>query len=260
MVYEKWELVSKKMAAALKWLIDNIFPFECLGCEKEDFVLCKACCDKFVLQKKQVCPLCYKVSTLGKVCVRCMKVDYFLDGLIVACDYDKNPLLKKCIHEFKYNFVVELAKPLAALICKVGLDSGFCLGFEFGIDLKDFVICPVPLHKLRLNFRGFNQAELLAKEFAGLAEGFKVKMALNLLKRVKYKKPQMTSDRENRLKNVEDIFSYNFEVGNNQSALPEKVLLIDDVATTTATLNACAKALKKAGVKTVFAITLARVY
>ena len=257
MVYKKWELVRKKMMDAIRLLIDNIFPFECLGCGKEDLVLCEQCCGKFVFQNRQFCPLCYEVSKLGKVCGQCMSADYFLDGLIVACDYDKNLLLKKCIHEFKYNFVVGLAKPLARILVKTDF------GCELTMVFEDFVICPVPLHKFRLNFRGFNQAELLAKEFMILDDWLGVKPDLNLLKRVKYKKPQITSDRENRLKNVEDIFSYNFDTGNNESGrnnVPEKVLLIDDVATTTATINACAKALKLAGVKTVFAITLARVY
>jgi ComF family protein len=155
-------------------------------------------------------------------------------------DYEKSPLITKAVHELKYNFIEEMAAPLGELLAQTLKEN---LTDE---PEKNWVICPVPLHKKRRKWRGFNQAELLAKrlmEFGNVS---------NLLERSRYSKPQMELHRDERLKNVCGSFIYSADF------LPENVLLVDDVATTLSTLNECAGVLKLAGVKTVIGLVLAR--
>ncbi len=103
------------------------------------------------------------------------------------------------------------------------------------------VLCPVPLHWSRKFQRGFNQAELLAKKVA-TSRGVTMK---NLLKRVRPTGLQAWRKRAERFEAMQDTFRP------AQSSVPEHVILIDDLSTTGATLDACAKALKEAGAKRV---------
>jgi ComF family protein len=110
---------------------------------------------------------------------------------------------------------------------------------------------PVPLHDKRLKERGYNQSALLAKELSRLT-GFPVNETC--LVRNVYNVPQAkTRNVEERKQNVIGIFSVV-----NDDLLEKKVLLIDDVTTSGATLNACASPLKKTGAASVWGLTLAR--
>lgn len=231
------------LQAFWRFMLEMIFPAFCLGCGREGDFLCLKCLTKFDRLREQVCPLCYDKNLTGSVCDIC-KVhcpDFFLDGLMAFSRYEDKSLLARAIHLLKYDFVRDLAAPLAGLLA--GLFT------EFPI-LRDFVVCPVPLHKKRLRWRGFNQAELMA-ECIKVKTGLPVKQ---LLERTQFSKPQMELEKVARGKNVANAFrTLDVEI-------PPYVLLLDDVATTLSTLNACAKALKQAGAARVFGIVLARVY
>jgi len=112
--------------------------------------------------------------------------------------------------------------------------------------LSETVICPIPLFSEKQKIRGFNQSELIAAKIC--LEGPR----LNLLERIAYQKAQMTLNEEERLKNVKGVFRF------SGTAAPRKVILIDDVATTLATLEEAAVTLKAAGVEKVYALVLAR--
>jgi ComF family protein len=114
------------------------------------------------------------------------------------------------------------------------------------------VVVPVPLHSRRLRQRGFNQAE-------DLARGLGTPVA-NLLRRVRATTPQVDLPAERRRDNVRDAFAVRPRLGLSGRTIttPALVVLIDDVATTGATLEACARALKGAGVAEVRALTAAR--
>ncbi len=199
--------------------------------------MCDECLRGIPRQKQQVCPLCYAPREGGVVC--CEK-DLALDGVLVVAQFKEKSLLQRAIHDLKYNFVEDLAAPLGSLYAEI------LAGFE-----GEVVLCPVPLHVQRLRWRGFNQAELLAWQIGGR---FRMQQ---LLTRTSFKKAQMELSGEERLKNVEGAFALRAEAF---EAVPECVILVDDVATTLSTLTACASALKKAGVKKVFGVVLARVY
>lgn len=231
------------------FILDTLFPINCLECSRENFWLCPDCLAKIKLQGIQVCPVCEKEITLdGVLCRSCRSFSKTsLDGLISAARYDL-PALKQLIHNLKYRFVADAARPLGYLMAKSFFHSNLPL---------PALIVPVPLHPRRLRWRGFNQSELLAQELSqSLAAPLLIPIE-NILIRKKYNKPQMEiRNYQDRLKNVRDIF---YALNTQVYILKNKtVLLVDDIATTGATLEECAKILKENGAKKVFAIVIAR--
>lgn len=229
--------------AAGKAALDLLYPAFCLGCGKEGTFLCPDCLKAIPLQDGQVCPYCYAKGTEGHVCVECRGGITGLDALISASVYTEKTLMAAAIHSLKYDFVRDLAVPLAGILAKSADEQ----------RLREYALCPVPLHKKRLSWRGFNQSALLAERMAELMSpgGGTI---FNGLERTSFTRPQMELKKNERVNNVKN----SFRCGNARA--PEKVLLVDDVATTLSTLNECAKALKSAGALEVKAIVLARAY
>ena len=113
------------------------------------------------------------------------------------------------------------------------------------------VVMPVPLHTKRLRHRGFNQALLLAH---GVSERFAMPLNYDNLVRTRYTRPQVELSGRERAENVRGAFN----LIRPQDVIDKKILLIDDVYTTGATMNECAKVLKDAGAGSVTVLTLAR--
>ncbi len=160
------------------------------------------------------------------------------------------------VHNLKYADRLELAGPMARLMAQAGRE----------LIAEADIIVPVPLHPLRLWRRRFNQAALLARRLAP-AEGAqgsekgsekgRAKVRTDLLRRRRVTTSQTRLSRTERHANVAGAFS---PCGDAASVLPgQRVLLVDDVATTGATLDACARALRRAGAAHVDALTFARV-
>lgn len=179
-----------------------------------------------------------------------------LDCLIAAGSYQASPLLRKAIKTFKYGRIAELGPELGQKIveCLPGLlllpkIKGDSNNFQLSIFNSQFVpvLCPVPLHWTRKFQRGFNQAEIIAEEI-GERKGWEVQ---ELLKRNRRTGHQAWRKREERLIALSDAFVC------VPKTLPPCVLLVDDISSTGATLDACAKALKKAGVKYVAGLVVA---
>jgi ComF family protein len=155
--------------------------------------------------------------------------------------------LRDIIHALKYERRRSIAKPLGGLM----RESGAAL-------LRDAdVVVPVPLHPRREHARGFNQADDLARQL-GLP-------VAHLLQRVRYTTSQIELPADERHQNVRDAFASaripdpRSRTPDPGSRFPAVVVLVDDVSTTGATLEACARVLKSAGVKEVRALTAARV-
>jgi len=178
-----------------------------------------------------------------------------LDCLIAAGSYHSSPLLKKAIKTFKYGRIPGLGQELGKRIvdCLPGL---LLLPTEnrptFHFPLSTFhspIVCPVPLHWTRIFHRGFNQALVLA-QIIGTEKSWPV---AELLKRTRATGHQAWRKRDDRLTAVTGAFAWSstaFQVVvGTVSPVPRCVLLVDDICTTGATLDACAKALKDAGVK-----------
>jgi len=147
--------------------------------------------------------------------------------------------MRSAIHDLKYEGVRELAEPLAAWIVEAWESA------QLDADL----IVPVPLHRKRELERGYNQSMMLAQE---LARRVHVPIAPAELVRTIRTRPQVGLSAEERKRNVEGAFSCSGDV------TPLRIVLVDDVCTTGATLEGCAGALKRAGAASVLGLTLAR--
>lgn len=226
------------------FLLDLFFPKKCLGCSKADIYICDDCFNKIEINPNNTCFFCGKITWQGRICLECKKENY-LDRLIFATKY-ANPLIRELIKSFKYYFAQELAIPLSKLLIKT-LNN-----WLLDLDYLNFLVVPIPLHKRREKFRGFNQAELLARE---IADYFKIPVSTYVLKRKLHTYPQAKiKDMEKRKMNLENIF----EINSEKSVAGKTIILIDDVITTGATLIGAAKILKQFGAKEVWALTIAK--
>lgn len=229
------------------------FPENCIICEKSGNYLCRDCFQRIPIKPTNFCPFCQNIETFaGRTCNICEnnKKNIYLDGVIVA-SYYRHPILKDLIYRYKFGFIQKLAWPSSLLLTKkiYQLET-----FPF----EDFVFSAVPLHSKRERWRGFNQSVLLGKKLQKFLsqEGLNVEFIPDLLIRNKYKKPQTRiHSNEEREKNIINSFSVNKPYSLNT---PRRIILIDDVITTGATLNECAKILKKHGVMVVWGLVLAR--
>lgn len=198
---------------------DCLFPYFCLGCGKEGEWWCGEC-----RSKNKIEPFEFEAG------------DY-LEKVTALFNYEEKHSLAKLIKTFKYGWVRDIKSLWREII------------FDSDLTTSKAVLIAVPLHPRRERERGFNQAE----ELAGiLSEKYQLKTDFDHLIRKIYTSQQSSLTREKRLKNVEEAFLW---VGDTA---PEKVVLIDDVFTTGATMQECAKALKRAGVKQVSGFVLAR--
>ena len=146
--------------------------------------------------------------------------------------------LRNAVHLLKYKRQRRLARPLGRLFLDLDIPSA------------DLVV-PVPLHPVRLYYREFNQAALLASEVAKKAG---VSLDVHGLVKIKNTPPQVGLRRRERIQNERNAFA----VSEKHRFANATVLLVDDVCTTGATIRACSRVLMNAGAKSVHAITLTR--
>jgi len=188
--------------------------------------------------KPPLCPLCGRPHPTATLCASCRRQPLQIDGIRSVALFEG--ALRKAIHAFKYSYVRELAGPLGDLL----------IGFWEMWDGHADIIVPVPLHRRRQRERGYNQAGLLARRL-GLATG--VSVWDDVLERKRHTISQTGLGGQARRENVRGAFACL-----DSSVQDKRVLLIDDVCTTGATLEACSTVLKEAGARTVWALTVAR--
>lgn len=235
--------------------LNLLFPIQCLNCNQEDVWLCSACINDIITKPhhQTTCPICniqgYKN---GDVCPTCQK-EYSLNKIFIAADYE-NELIQKLIKTFKYNFVKNLNSPIAEIMINYFKQIN-SINQSTSIN---FVISS-PLSKKRLRWRGFNQSELLAQI---IAEKLNYNYLPDLIVKTKHTEEQAELNREQRLKNVKNVFQVNRKYLAQRpaagGALSGYFLIIDDVITTGATLGEMAKVLKSNGVKEIWALVLAK--
>jgi ComF family protein len=256
------------------YVLDMVFPIECIGCGKNleelpsrERWICPSCLLKIEMRRDQVCPACEKESEGGETHYGC-RGQTPLDGLWVAAYY--GPLIEKAVHDLKFAFLPELAYPLSQLMVKSILETEEYAQLQdmlFAPRAKEAeeeiyagkkeayhetVIVPVPLHRKRLNWRGFNQASLLAHR---VGEKFALPVAEDLVTRCKNTKPQSkTESGQERKCNIAGAFL----CPEAPKVRGRNIILVDDLCTTAATLNECAGALKTAGAHTVWGLVVAR--
>lgn len=231
------------------FFIDILFPIECLRCKKEGAWICENCYQELEKNYFQYCLNCKEKNDYGKICEKC-EDDFYIDGILIAGNY-QDKLLSQAIKTFKYKFVKNLSIHLGKFLSEFLFEQIIKEREkkpEFIKNIKDTIIIPVPLHKKRLNWRGFNQSEELAKI---LAKKFSLEISTEL-KRIRHKKPQTQLKKQKRKENIKNCFAWSGEKIQNKN-----IILIDDVTTTGSTLNECAKILKENGVDEVWGLVLA---
>lgn len=173
-----------------------------------------------------------------RLCHLCQEARLTIDGIRAVTYFEGN--LRHAIHRFKYHGVQALTNPLTQLMVEYLADS----------QLPADLIVPVPLHPDREAERGYNQAGLLARALASQLELPAVETALT---RVRATAPQVTLDARERRSNVVGAFR-----ARKHDVAGHRILLIDDVCTTGATMEACSQALKTEGARSVWGLALAR--
>lgn len=223
---------------------DVIFPVFCIFCEKEGSIVCQNCLQKIKSAPQFFCPVCYKNNLNGTACFSC-QANSFLDGAMALGSYQEKKL-QQAILEYKYNFKKDV------FIVFKHLANDFFTKVSFQdilIKKTNWLFVPVPLHRRRYWERGFNQAEELAKM---LANQVGMEADAGILKRVKKTSRQVGLGRMERIKNLAGAFIVEKEL------LGRNIVLVDDVFTTGATLQECAKTLKQAGAGLIWSLTVAR--
>ena len=218
--------------------LDLLLPLRCLGCGREGDLICTSCRQSLPRIRLPLCQRCGATVGEGNLCRNCINHPLTIDGIRSVFLFQGT--VRQTILQLKYKHLKSLAAPLSQLLLEY-LDSH---------PLKGEAIIPVPLYPRRLRERSYNQASLLAKELGRLVS---LPTVEDTLIRLKDAVPQArTRSAIERRQNVRDAF------GCNQRLDGKQILLIDDVCTTGATLDACATALKAAGAGSVWGLTVAR--
>ena len=226
-------------------ILKLFFPdnYSCLVCSRDIFnnpyLICEVCNKMLPTIKQRICLHCGEpLVSEGNYCKRCKGTKFFVDRAISPFYYDGDII--NIIYDLKYNGKKYTGKCLAKYMADCFIKS----------KLYADVIIPVPLCEERFKQRGYNQSEILGEELSKLTG---IKMNVNILKRIKQTPTQTNLTYIERQKNLKDAFkAYKIKYIKDKT-----VLLIDDVYTTGATLKECAKVLKSAGVKCVYALTAA---
>jgi ComF family protein len=228
------EQVQSMARAAL----DLLFPRRCVTCRRVGHDLCPDCIAGFVAVGDSICRICGEPQAAPGVCRRCLASPPAFKCVRSAFRFEGG--IRRAIHGLKYNGCRGVAVPLAAAIAE-----------RIPIPSQASVMCPVPLHAERQAERGYNQARLLAQE---LARNWRIScLPEHALRRTRPTGSQVGLDYAARQDNVRDAFS-----ADEPSVTGRIIVVVDDVCTTGATINACAQVLLDAGAALVLGVTLAR--
>ena len=223
----------------LAWLAaDWLYPPICAGCGRPGSRWCVECAEKAAVITHPICPTCGAPVSPGEPCHECKNHPPSFDFLRSWAVFG-GPV-RSALHHLKYGKDLGIAEVLARPLVEI-------VKFEkWEIDL----IIPIPLSKSHLRQRGYNQAEAIA---VPVSLALKKKCVTNFVTRSKETSSQIDLSAAQRYANLQDAFSVN-----PAKLKGRDILLIDDVATTGATLNSCSKALKDVGVETVYCLTVAK--
>jgi ComF family protein len=231
-----------RLLQALKaFILNTLFPPVCVSCKKEGDFLCEECLKN--LDKKKICPLYYKTEKDPDF--------HYMDGVIYALDYAKNLQIQAAVKQLKYRFTQELAEYFGDMIAeKIG---------ELNMAKnRKIIFIPVPLHRKRLNYRGFNQAEIIANAVARRIPDDRAEI-ISLLTRERETQQQAKLNKEERHKNLKGAFIMSTKIVHQYSS-KNLYFLVDDVCTTGSTLENCAEVLRANGFEKVYGLVIARAF
>jgi len=216
--------VSKTWQQFIDFILDIIFPKYCVNCGRLNCFICEYCFEQ---------------------------IEFYIFPIKLKLE---NKYLDEAHALFKYQ------QPASKLITTLKYQSVKNLGFFLGKLIYECIDVPnadlitfVPIHKKRFSERGFNQTELIAQK---LADSVKIPHCALLNKSQNSKHQASLKNKTERLKNLSNSFTINPKITKNIYQ-NKTILIIDDVLTTGATLNECAKVLKENGIKKVIGLTVA---
>jgi len=219
----------------LDTILDIIFPTKCLSCGQVGRDLCIKCLSESPVAERETAKWIFSLY-----------------------DY-RHPPIKKALWLFKYKGKKRLASIFAEIIYDKILEELSELSVME--NFHNVILIPIPLSPKRYQERGYNQAELICKELIkinNLRHGVDLKLESSILIKPKETEHQAhIKDRSNRLKNLSGSFAIKSNESNKSPIKGRNIILIDDIATTGATLDEAKKTLKKAGARKIIAFTIA---
>lgn len=232
----------------LEDLLALVYPKEinCAFCqtplkEAADNNVCGKCASYLPFVSDNVCSICgrpYPEGYANETCEECRDRDMHFDGGCTVFEY--GGLIQEILHRLKYNGEFELASPIGLFMASRLKDMRWDMDF----------ILPVPLHQERLKARGFNQSYLLAQT---IGREFGMDVRDGILIRQRHTESQVNFSRLERIHNVRDAF----KVKDDIKLSGKRILIVDDIMTTGATLDECSRVLKINGASKVYCITAA---
>lgn len=235
--------VRRGVREGLRVVLDVLFPVACVSCVRPGTWFCAPCAAR-VADPHPACVVCGERAAHGRTCAACRERTP-LAGLIAAGAY-QDPILRKAVHALKFSGIRDVAAPLGGLLARR-------VAAALGGALPTFTLVPIPLHPRRERHRGFNQAALIARHVSdtlGIEEA-------SCLQRIRSASPQTTIVRTvpgARRNNVTGAFA----LAGGWTSAPPRALLLDDVATTGATLEEAADILYTHGAEEIWGAVICR--
>jgi ComF family protein len=234
--------ITQASQQILQQALDLLFPPHCAACQRSGTILCPTCLAAMRPLSPPYCTHCNTPLDASSVCKNCQYAPLRLSGLRVVSKYEGT--LRASIHALKYAGNRRVAEPLGSLLAQAYSRYG----------LRTDMIVPVPLHRERIQQRGYNQAFLLAQ---ACSRHTNIPLNSSLIMRIRSTASQVHLGMRERQSNVAGAFSCPPTI--TRGALRgHSILLIDDVCTTGATLEACAAPLFAAGAQAVWGLVIAR--
>src|SRR5579884_60856 len=227
-------------------LLDLIFPPRCAGCRRPGAWICRRCWGRVPWLRSDACPRCEGPSAHGELCLGCLTLARqrrsgaagaaIAEPVVFRGVARFEGSARQAIHELKYSAHYDIATVLGPLMA------------ERMAEHSQAVLVPVPLHPSRKRQRGYNQSELLAKE---IGRSLNWPVVRGRLRRSRKTADQVTLDAGLRAGNVAGAFTW------RGTGIGGAIILVDDVCTTGAALDACAEAVREAGMNDVAGLVFA---
>lgn len=195
------------------------------------------------------------------ICSNCFNLLQFASQERITLEYERKFTKENIVKDFKSAFIFADETPIQNIIHELKYNGKFFIGKYLGKKVSEILmekinnwnadlIIAIPLHSLRRAERGFNQADIIAKE---IGENLKINYGKNILVRTRFTNSQTKLNLVERKQNMKDVFKLK-----NQKLIENKnIILVDDVITTGATVSECARILTDNGAKNIFALSVA---
>lgn len=229
--------VSRDTRSLHRALLDFLFPPRCVVCRGAGEWFCPECQARIEKIEPPFCRGCGRSLHTGP-CPHAKNTPMQMEGVRALAYFEGG--MREAVHAFKYNHRIELAPIL----------GGMLNDYLSRHPVPGEILVPVPLHAEREQARGYNQSLLLANELGRLMS---IPVLGHAMKRVRATQPQFELNASERRANVRGAFKADASVAG------VRVLLVDDVCTTGATMDECTIALRNQGAKSVWGLALARV-